>query len=44
MDLLTQLQIDIFNFTQGIKWDNAEIPVRSRDATIKNAYHLADLN
>ena len=42
MDLLTQLKIDILNSSQSILWDTAEIPMRSREATLEDAYYIAD--
>ena len=42
MDLLTQLKIDILNSSQTILWDTAEIPMRPRDATLEDAYFIAD--
>ena len=42
MDLLGELGIDILNSTHFIKWDEAEIPMRPRDVTIKDAYVIED--
>ena len=42
MDLLKELGIDILNSTQSIKWDTAEIPMRSRHSTVEDAYFIAE--
>jgi len=41
-DLLESLKIDIKYSTATIEWENAEIPMRSRDATIEDSYLIAD--
>jgi hypothetical protein len=41
-DLLEYLKIDLKYSTSTIEWDNAEIPMRSRDATIEDSYHIQE--
>jgi hypothetical protein len=41
-DLLECLKMDIKYSTATIEWDTAEIPMRSRDATIEDSYLIAD--
>ena len=41
-DLLEYLQINIKYSNSSIEWDTAEIPMRSRDATIEEAFHIQD--
>ena len=42
MDLLGSLGIDILNSTHTIRWDTAEIPMRSQDCTMEDAYYIAE--
>jgi hypothetical protein len=41
-DLLQTLKIDLKYSTSTIEWDGAEIPMRSRDATIANSFCISD--
>ena len=41
-DLLESLKIDIKYSTSTIEWDGAEIPMKSRDATIEDSYYIND--
>ena len=41
-DLLECLKFDIKYSTATIEWDGAEIPMRSRDATIEDSYLISD--
>ena len=41
-DLLESLKIDIKYSTSTIEWDGAEIPMKSRDATIEDSYFIVD--
>jgi hypothetical protein len=41
-DLLESLKIDIKYSTSTIEWDGAEIPMKSRDATIEDSYFISD--
>jgi hypothetical protein len=41
-DLLEHLKIDLKYSTSTIVWDSAEIPMKSRDATIYDSYHIQD--
>jgi hypothetical protein len=41
-DLLECLKFDIKYSTATIKWDGAEIPMQSRDATIEDSYLISD--
>jgi hypothetical protein len=41
-DLLERLKIDLKYSTATIEWDGAEIPMKSRDATIEDSYYIHD--
>jgi hypothetical protein len=41
-DLLESLKIDIKYSTSTIEWDGAEIPMKSRDATIEDSFYIND--
>jgi hypothetical protein len=41
-DLFESLKIDIKYSTSTIEWDGAEIPMKSRDATIEDSYYIND--
>ena len=41
-DLLTELGLDISFKQQTITWDTAEIPMKPRDCTPEDAYHVKD--
>jgi hypothetical protein len=41
-DMLEYLKIDIKYSTATIEWNGAEIPMRSRDSTIKDSYLISD--
>ena len=41
-NLLDHLKIDLKYSTSTIEWDNAEIPMRSWDATIEDSYYIHD--
>jgi hypothetical protein len=41
-DLLERLKIDLKYSTATIEWDGAEIPMKSRDATIADSYFIQD--
>lgn len=41
-DLLESLKIDIKYSTSTIEWDGAEIPMKSRDATIEDSFFVMD--
>ncbi len=41
-DLLDYLGIDVCFSTSSIKWENAEIPMRSADATIADSFYIED--
>ncbi len=41
-DLLERLKVDLKYSTATIEWDGAEIPMKSRDATIEDSYYIHD--
>ena len=41
-DLLEHLKIDLKYSTSTMTWDNVEIPMKSRDATLENSYYIHD--
>jgi hypothetical protein len=41
-DLLESLKIDLKYSMATIEWDGAEIPMKSRDATIEDSYYIND--
>ena len=41
-DLMTELGIKIDYSEQSITWDEVSVPMKSRDATFENSYHLDD--
>ena len=41
-DLLQELQVDIKYSTATIEWDGAEVPMRSRDATVEDSFYISD--
>jgi hypothetical protein len=41
-DLLQYLKIDIKYSTATIQWDQAEIPMRSNEATIEDSFYIHD--
>jgi hypothetical protein len=41
-DLLERLKVDLKYSTATIEWDGAEIPMKSRDATIDDSYYIHD--
>jgi len=42
-DLLESLKIDLKYSSAMIEWDGAEVPMRSRDATIEDLYYINDM-
>ena len=41
-DLMTDLGIDIHFSTKSVTWDGVEIPMKDRDATFKESFHVGD--
>ena len=41
-DLMTEIGLNIDMKRQEIRWDDAAVPFKSRDATIETAYHIED--
>ena len=41
-DLMTDLGIDIHFSTNSVTWDGIEIPMKDRDATFEESFHIGD--